>query len=287
MPAGSPRGGVGIERAAVNGVELEFEVVGDGEPVILIHGAFIADAFRPLLSEAALVDHYRLIHYHRRGYAGSGGREAPVSVAQHASDARELLRHLGEEHAHVVGHSYGGCVALELAREDPEFVHSLALLEPGLAVGASATGYHEALAGGGERYAEVGAERVVQEFLEARWPGFRGPLEGALPGAFAQAVADAETWFERELQGQLEWRFVEQDLSRIRQPTLSLVGGGSERLWDRFGETHRTILDRVPDAEGYRLPEATHMLHLETPERSRLTALALADFFGRHPLATE
>jgi pimeloyl-ACP methyl ester carboxylesterase len=273
-----------IERTTVNGVELEYEIAGDGEPVILVHGAFIADAFRPLLSEPELSDRYRVIHFRRRGYGGSGGRDAPVSVEQHASDCLGLLADLGEARAHVVGHSYGGCVALQVAADAPEAVISLALLEPGLAVGASAKGYLEALAAGAARYEEVGAAEVLGEFLEARWPGFREPLEQALPGAFEQAVADADTWFERELQGQLDWRMPE--LAAITPPTLSLVGGGSMKLWDRFGETHQTLLERVPDAEGFVLPEATHLLHLESPTLARLTASALADFFGRHPLRT-
>jgi pimeloyl-ACP methyl ester carboxylesterase len=271
-----------IERATVNGVELEYEVAGDGEPVVLVHGAFIADAFRPLLSESALTDRYRLIHYHRRGYGGSGGRDAPAGVEVQARDCLALLDRLGVERAHAVGHSYGGCVALQVAVDAPQVVATLALLEPGLAVGNSAEGYLAALADGGRRYAEVGADAVLEGFLEARWPGFREPLELALPGAFERAVSDAETWFERELQGQLDWPMPE--LPAITQPTLSVVGGGSIELWDRFGETHETLLERVPDVEGYMLPDATHLLHLESPQLARLTAMSLADFFGRHPL---
>jgi hypothetical protein len=89
----------------------------------------------------------------------------------------------------------GGDVALQLALDTPSVAHSLALLEPGLMVGASAQGYREALARGVERYREAGAAVAVDEFLRARWPGpgYRVALDRALPGAFAQAVADAET----------------------------------------------------------------------------------------------
>jgi hypothetical protein len=38
-----------LERARTNGADLEYEASGTGEPVVFIHGAFIADAFRPLL----------------------------------------------------------------------------------------------------------------------------------------------------------------------------------------------------------------------------------------------
>jgi len=273
-----------MQRARIDEIELEYEVGGAGEPVVFIHGAFIADAFRPLLAEPTLAGAYRLILYRRRGYASSGHAGEPVSVARQAADCRELLHHLGVGRAHVVGHSYGGCVALQLALDAPEVAHSLALLEPGLAVGASAQGYRESLARGALRYREAGASVVVDEFFQARWPGYRETLEQLLPGAFAQAVADAETWFERELPGLLGWQFGETEARRITQPALAVLGGASDALWPRFGETHRLLLAWLPRAQGFVLPGAPHFLHLENPSYCRGMAGVLAQFFARHPL---
>ena len=272
-----------MERARTDGAELEYEVSGRGEPAVFIHGAFIAHTFRPLLAEPSLTGRYRLILYHRRGYAGSSHVSGPVSVAQQVADCQALLRHLGVERVHVVGHSYGGIVALQLALDNPGVAHSLALLEPGLMVGAGAQGYREALARGVERYREAGAAVVVDEFLQARWPGYRAILERVLPGTFAQAVADAETWFEREASGQLGWHFGEAEVRRISQPTLSVLGGESDALWSRFGETHRLLLEWLPHAEGFVLPGATHFMQIENP---RGMAEALAAFWARHRLAT-
>jgi pimeloyl-ACP methyl ester carboxylesterase len=268
-----------LERARTDGAKLEYEVAGRGEPVIFIHGAFIADTFRPLLAEPSLAGRYRLILYHRRGYAGSSRASEPVSVAQQAADCRALLHHLGVERAHVVGHSYGGIVALQLALETPGVAHSLTLLEPGLMVGTSAQGYREALARGVERYREAGAEVVVDEFLQARWPGYRATLDRVLPGAFDQAVADAETWFEHEASGQLAWRFGEAEVRRISRPTLSVLGGESDALWSRFGETHRLLLAWLPHAEGFVLPGSTHFMQIQNPQAM---AAALAAFWARH-----
>jgi pimeloyl-ACP methyl ester carboxylesterase len=272
-----------LERASLDGAELEYEVSGTGEPVIFIHGAFIADTFRPLLAEPSLAGSYRLILYHRRGYAGSSRVSAPVSVARQAADCRALVHHLSAERAHVVGHSYGGDVALQLALDSPGVVYSLALLEPGLMVGASAQGYRESLARGVERYREAGAAVVVDEFLKARWPQYRATLDRVLPGAFAQAVADAETWFEREVSGQLNWRFGEAEARRIIQPTLSVLGGESDVLWFRLGETHRLLLDWLSHAEGFVLPGATHFMQIQDP---RGMAEALAAFWAHHRLPT-
>jgi pimeloyl-ACP methyl ester carboxylesterase len=82
-----------MENAKVNGVELEYEVVGSGEPVLLI-SPVLADGFLPLMGEPALAD-YQLIRYHKRGWVGSTHTLPPVSIADHAADAAALLAHLG------------------------------------------------------------------------------------------------------------------------------------------------------------------------------------------------
>jgi pimeloyl-ACP methyl ester carboxylesterase len=202
-------------------------------------------------------------------------------MVRQAADCRALLGHLGVEQAHVVGHSFGGAVALQLALDTPEVVHSLALLEPGLMVGASAQSYREALVRGVQRYREAGAAIAVDEFLRARWPEYRGCLDRVLPGAFDQAVADAATWFETDLPAGLHWRFEETEARRITQPVLSVLGGESQALHPRFGETHRLLLAWLPHAEGCVLPGATHFLQLQNP---RGMAEALAAFFARHLL---
>jgi pimeloyl-ACP methyl ester carboxylesterase len=270
-----------MERADINSATLAYAVTGAGEPVVCIHGAFIADTFQPLLTEPSLAGRYQLITYHRRGYAGSSRAPSPTSIGQQAADCRALLAHLGVGRAHVVGHSFGGAVALQLALDTPDLVHSLALIEPGLMIGASGGPYREALARGRQRFREVGAAAVVDEFLQARWPGYRDQLDHVLPGGFEQAVADAATWFESELPAQLVWHFATGEARQIPQPALSVLGGESERLWDRFGETHRWILEWFPHAGGVTLPGAAHFPQLEHP---RALAQALAAFFVHHPL---
>ena len=105
-----------MEHAKVNAVELGYEVVGSGEPMLLIHGAHIADALQPLVTEPAL-ERFQRVRYHRRGLGGSTypADAGPTSVAEQAEDAVGLLDHLGVARAHVVGHSLGGAIALELA----------------------------------------------------------------------------------------------------------------------------------------------------------------------------
>lgn len=135
---------------------------------MFIHGAFIADAFGPLLHEPDLARSYQLITYHSRGYGGSSPSCRPVSVERQAIDCAALLRYLGIDRAHVVGHSFGGAVALQMALDISQMVHSLTLLEPALFVGASAESYRESLARGAQLYCEEGAADVMEDFLRGR-----------------------------------------------------------------------------------------------------------------------
>jgi pimeloyl-ACP methyl ester carboxylesterase len=70
-----------MERAAVDGLELEYELRGSGEPVVLIHWGVSATWAEPLLEEAVLVDRYRLLSYHRAGFGGSSLIEVPVTMS--------------------------------------------------------------------------------------------------------------------------------------------------------------------------------------------------------------
>ncbi len=271
-----------MERVVVDGVTLAYEVAGSGEPAILIHGALFADSFRPLLNELALADRYRIILYHRRGYGNSSHGNGPISFARQAADCRAVLCHLGIERAHVVGESLGGCIALQLALDAPDAAHTLALLEPALAVGATGPSYRDSLGQGRQRFREEDPHRVVDDLLRARMgAGYRALLDRVLPGAFDQAVVDAATSFERDLPGWLDWSFGEADAKRITRPVLAVTGSESNALWARFGETHRLLLEWFSDVREFVLPGAAHGLHLDNP---RGMADALADFWARHPL---
>src|SRR5687768_12027855 len=109
-----------MQRGALDGISLEYEVHGTGEPVLLVHGALVADWFAPLLVESSLTERYSLINHHRIGYGGSTHVGAPVSIADQAAHFRALLKHLGVERAHVVGHSSGANIVLQLALDAPQ-----------------------------------------------------------------------------------------------------------------------------------------------------------------------
>ncbi len=273
---------IAMDPSSIDPTGLEFDVVGRGEPVIFIHGVLIADIFRPLLAEPSLVDRYRVCLYHRHGCAGSAHTSSRSSIAGEATACRVLMQALGMQRAHIVGHSLGGAIALQLALDAPGAVHSLTLLEPAVAVGESLALYRAALQGMIDRSHTEDTTALIDAFLEARGPGYRTTLDRVLPGAFDQALRDAATTFDHDLPALLNWQFGDAEAGRIDRPVLSILGGDSEALWPRFGETHRQLLAWWPHAEEALIPQATHLMMIQNPAG---TAQAIADFLERHPIS--
>jgi pimeloyl-ACP methyl ester carboxylesterase len=188
-----------MERISTNGAEFEVDEAGTGEPLLLIHGSIIGDAYKPLLSESALTSRYRVIQYHRRGFCGSSRPPRPFTIPEEAQDALAILRRACGESAHVAGHSYGGLIGLQLALDAPEAVHSLALFEPALLTGPAGQAFAEGagpivdLCQGGDTEGAVSA--FASAVLET--DDWREQADRTLPaGWYEQAIADANTFFE-------------------------------------------------------------------------------------------
>ena len=271
-----------MDRAVFDGVELEYEVHGEGEPVMLIHPGIFADWFTPLLQEPALTSRYRLVHYHRVGCAGSSRVAGPVSLAQQAAHGRFLMQHLGIARAHVVGHSSSGNIALQLALDAPDVVQSLAVLEPALMSVPSATRSRAFVGTAVQLYRTGDKAGAVDTFLRGTCgPNYRAVLDRVLPGAFDQHVTDADTFFEQELPALQQWSFRREDARRVPQPVLGVVGARSLELDPIWRERQQLLLDWLPNVEPFVLPNATHLLQVENP---RGMAEGLAAFFARHQL---
>jgi pimeloyl-ACP methyl ester carboxylesterase len=152
--------------AEVNGIRLFYEVHGTGAPILGVHGggstALIwADAVRELARLG------RAIVYDRRGCARSERpqRYERTTVAEQSDDAAGLLTALGAGPAVVIGRSYGGAVAIDLALRKPGHVRALVLLE-GDALGLSAAG-REWTTGLRDRLRDVAARDGVDAVYEA------------------------------------------------------------------------------------------------------------------------
>lgn len=123
---------------SVNGVDLAYELSGSGPPLVLLNGSGMTmESGRPLLD---LVGRgVTLLAFDQRGLGASGPAPGPYDMATSAADALGLLDALGWDSARVVGVSFGGMVAQELAVTAPGRVERLALLctSPGGAGGSS------------------------------------------------------------------------------------------------------------------------------------------------------
>jgi pimeloyl-ACP methyl ester carboxylesterase len=255
-----------MERANINGITLEYEVQGSGDPVVFIHGALIADTFSPLTAEPVLRGRFRLIRYSRRGHAGSSRAESPLPVSSWAADCLALMRRLNAEPAHLVGHSGGGVIALQLALDAPEAVRSLALLEPALLAVPSGPKLFEEVAAVVQMYQAGDKAAAVDGFLQAACgKEYRAALDAAVPGGFEQAVSDADTFFGAEIPGGGEWTFTREDAARIKQPVLAVLGADSDAVWPGFGEGHQMLLEWFPQARPFVLPRAAHLLQVQNP----------------------
>jgi len=269
-----------LMRAKLGAVELEHEAVGAGPPVLLIHGGVFADWCEPLMAEPAL-ENFRRVRYRRAGY-GTGLSDAALGIGDQAAHARALLEHLGIEQAHVVGHSSGGSIALQLARDAPHRVRSLALLEPVLTQVPSGPGVAEAL----QRYMSGDSQGAVDQFLcGVCGRDYAVLVARALPHALADARRDTPTFFGRELPALRQWAFAAEDAARLAQPILAVLGENSDAVRRGsegggsavFAERQRLLLRWFPHATAHVLPNVTHLMLLEDPGS---IARRLAEFFS-------
>ena len=115
----------------INGAQLDVRERGSGEAVIFVHGA-MGDECAAIVKEPVLINHFRVIDYHRRGWGNSSIPAMPVTMQQQIADCKAILKHLDVQRAHFAGQSGGGQVVLQMAQDAPEIVHSVAVLKPAL-----------------------------------------------------------------------------------------------------------------------------------------------------------
>ena len=113
-----------------NGVKIYYTVEGQGQPVVLIHGAFSSADMNWRLPGTikALAAHYQVIALDARGHGHSDkpAREEDYGVEM-AEDVIRLLDHLKIEKAHIVGYSMGGMIAMKVVTKHPDRARSLTL----------------------------------------------------------------------------------------------------------------------------------------------------------------
>ncbi len=112
---------------SVNGLDMYYEDHGEGQPLVLLHGAFsaIGTSFGNVLPELAKTR--RVIAFEMQAHGRTADIDRPLSMEQMADDTVAALRHLGIEEADFFGFSMGAGVALQVAIRHPEVARKLVL----------------------------------------------------------------------------------------------------------------------------------------------------------------
>ena len=264
-----------IHKIFVNGLWLSYEDVGKGPPVVLVPGT-LSD-FRIWTNQVEPFSlRGRVLAYSRRyNWPNSApGTGADGSMQRQVEDLAALIKGMGLAPAHIVGHSYGGTIALFLALRHPETVRTLVLAEPGVpavlenvpGMEADVKARQDFATAAGQAFASGDAERVVKTLADFVAPGVNLPTE--MHSMFVSNVPAAK------VEGGA--RFTCEDARPITMPTLVVTGDRSPILFRHQAEI---VARCVPGAELARIPAASHPMQVMNPQAFNDAVLA---FVAKH-----
>jgi len=247
-----------MSSARVNGAVIAYDVYGEGEPIVLLHGIFVSrsqwEAQVEVLSRS-----YKVITCDLRGHGESSRDREGYAIETLAGDVVGLLDHLGIEQAVCCGHSFGGLVAQDLAIRHPSRVKGLILAET--LYGVASTPLEAAMAA---------SSAVVARLFEPEWmlSAFAAYFGALSWGGTARLASEAGLHIKDEsnaynillssLRFDSRWR-----LHRIACPTLVLVG--------QIPHIPQVMLHslemrcRIPRATLEVIPFAGHLIHWDNP----------------------
>lgn len=266
-----------MPKAKVNGIELAYEVYGEGFPLVLAHG-FMASKEMWDAQIGPFLERYRVVVYDVRGHGES--EALPVDDAGYTMDTlvddqKALMDHLGIQEAYVGGLSLGGMIAVRFALKYPQMLRSLLLCDTTAGMGtigqwAQNRPLLESLV------RSQGVAGAMRQVYAARIPAAGLPAVAELP---AGIIAFAQRLNQMSLDGFLgiaraagDQESVLDRLGEITAPTLILVGDG-----DFFRGAGEEMKSRLPEARFVLITDSLHGTCLWQPEK--FTA-AVLDFLA-------
>lgn len=244
--------------AQLSNVKMYYEMAGEGEALLLIHGI---DSDSRLWDDQfeAFSRLYKTIRFDLRGF---GHTPMPPGDFQLLDDLRDLLDELKVESAHILGYSYGGTVAPSFALKYPNKVKSLILTGAGL-VGHT---WSEEVAHYFKSFQEAFQARNTEEMMRLlKWKSVYGPYRvedgltsicNKLERMFAHALSiprEGRPLPTGDPRGQLE---------QITVPTLILTG---ELDFADYHQIADFYTKQIPDSSAIIIPGVAHLMNLENP----------------------
>lgn len=257
----------------VNGTRLYYEDTGgSGEPIVFSHGLLWSGRMFDK-QVAALKDRYRCITYDHRGQGQSDvWKVDAVDMETVYADAVGLIEKLGVGPCHFVGLSMGGFMGMRLAARRPDLLRSLSLLETSA-----------------DPEPEQNVPRYKLLNVVARWMGLGLVADKVMPIMFGRTfledparAAERAEWKRRlkenrrdiwrAVNGVIRRRGVYEELSRIKTPTLVLVGAEDVATVPAKAER---LHGAIAGSKLVKLPRGGHTSTVEEPE---LLNAALVEF---------
>jgi 3-oxoadipate enol-lactonase len=244
----------------VNGIDIYFEVHGEGPPLLNISGSG-NDLRRSPAARIPVNRAFETLHYDQRGLGRTSKPDGEYTMADYADDAAALIRSIGWTRCHVLGSSFGGMVALNLAIRHPEVIDRLVLCCTSPGGDAPSYPLHELAS----MDPEIAFETRMR-LLDRRWdPEADEPIPGL--GAMYDRIAARPELDSEQLAGlgrQMMARRghdVVADLGSISAPTLVCAG-----RYDDIApvENSGLLVDRIPDSS-LRVFDGGHYFMVQDP----------------------
>lgn len=227
--------------ADVNGLHLYHESHGDGTPLVLLHGGMLTIDLNFAGLIPTLAEKHRVIAVEQQGHGRTADIDRPITPANLAADVVALLDVLGIERAHVLGHSMGAAVTLELAVDHPDRVRSIVPISGSV----RPDGMHPDLADPSTfaTSTRMPTQQDFADFTEAYQRLSPHPEHfDAFLAALSASNADLKGWSDEQL-------------AAITAPTLIVVGDHDFTTVEHAAQ----MLALIPRSQLAVLPGTTHM----------------------------
>jgi pimeloyl-ACP methyl ester carboxylesterase len=263
-----------MTKMPIRGISLNVKVIGKGYPLVLMHGGPSADLYT-MMAFRSLADHFTLVFYDHRCNGRSEGEVSSMTWENLTADADALRQVLGFEKWAVLGHSFGGQVAMEYALRYPESLSHLLLVDTGGESQWAQENAPEVLAKRGYSQDMVNLARrlfngqmVPKEVFPALMklgPAYfyhLNPLQVVqllVPGVRSKVRPEAPIfWYGRYFRG---WTVMDR-LGQIQVPTLVLAG---RHDFVFPPECQEALADGIPGARLVLIDRAGHNSPEERP----------------------